>query len=58
MGVDELVDAALVGFDRRELVTIPPLQNATRWDALDAARQGLLSEIKQSQVAQRYEAAS
>lgn len=58
MGVDELVDAALVGFDRRELVTIPPLQNATRWDALDAARQGLLSEVKQSQVAQRYQTAS
>jgi uncharacterized protein len=58
MEVGELVDAALVGFDRRELVTIPPLQNATRWDALDGARQGLLSEIKQSQVAQRYQAAS
>jgi short-subunit dehydrogenase len=58
MGADELVDAALVGFDRRELVTIPPLQNAARWDALDAARQGLLSEIKQSQVAQRYQTAS
>jgi short-subunit dehydrogenase len=25
MEVGELVDAALVGFDRRELVTIPPL---------------------------------
>ena len=25
MEVDELVDAALVGFDRREPVTIPPL---------------------------------
>ena len=57
MEVGDLVDAALVGFDRRELVTIPPLQNAARWDALDAARQGLLSEIKQSQVAQRYQPA-
>ena len=57
MGVDELVDAALVAFDRRELVTIPPLQNAARWDGLEAARQGLLSEIKQSQVAQRYQTA-
>ena len=28
MEVGELVDAALVGFDRRELVTIPPLQDA------------------------------
>ncbi len=58
MEVGELVDAALVGFDRRELVTIPPLHNAARWDALDAARQGLLSEIRQSQVAQRYQTAS
>jgi short-subunit dehydrogenase len=58
MGVDELVDAALVGFDRRELVTIPPLQNAARWEALDTARQGLLSEVQQSQVAQRYQTAS
>ena len=58
MAVDELVDAALVGFDRRELMTIPPLQNAARWEALDAARQGLLSEIKQSQVAPRYQTAS
>lgn len=58
MGVDELVDAALVGFDRRELVTIPPLQNAARWEALDAARLGLLSEVKQSQVAQRYQTAN
>jgi len=51
MEVGDLVDAALVGFDRRELVTIPPLQNGARWETLDAARQGLLSEIKQSQVA-------
>ncbi len=40
MEVGELVDAALVGFDRRELVTIPPLHVAGRWDALDGARQG------------------
>ena len=45
MEVGELVDAALVGFDRRELVTIPPLHVAERWDALDGARQGLMSDI-------------
>jgi hypothetical protein len=55
MEVDDLVDAALVGFDRREPVTIPPLQEAARWDALQAARQGLLSQIKQSHVAERYQ---
>ena len=54
MEVGDLVDAALVGFDRRELVTIPPLQVDGRWDALDAARQGLLSDIRQAQVAERY----
>nr|4BMV_A Chain A, SHORT-CHAIN DEHYDROGENASE [Sphingobium yanoikuyae]4BMV_B Chain B, SHORT-CHAIN DEHYDROGENASE [Sphingobium yanoikuyae]4BMV_C Chain C, SHORT-CHAIN DEHYDROGENASE [Sphingobium yanoikuyae]4BMV_D Chain D, SHORT-CHAIN DEHYDROGENASE [Sphingobium yanoikuyae]4BMV_E Chain E, SHORT-CHAIN DEHYDROGENASE [Sphingobium yanoikuyae]4BMV_F Chain F, SHORT-CHAIN DEHYDROGENASE [Sphingobium yanoikuyae]4BMV_G Chain G, SHORT-CHAIN DEHYDROGENASE [Sphingobium yanoikuyae]4BMV_H Chain H, SHORT-CHAIN DEHYDROGEN len=54
MEVDELVDAALVGFDRRELVTIPPLHVAARWDALDGARQGLMSDIRQAQAADRY----
>ncbi|SLM62716.1 MULTISPECIES: SDR family NAD(P)-dependent oxidoreductase [Dickeya] len=54
MEVGELVDAALVGFDRRELVTIPPLHNAARWDDLDAARQALLSDIKQDEAAERY----
>ena len=58
MEVGDLVDAALVGFDRREPVTIPPLQEGERWDALQAARQGLLSQIKQSAVAQRYLAQS
>ncbi|WP_265670515.1 SDR family NAD(P)-dependent oxidoreductase [Klebsiella grimontii] len=56
MEVGELVDAALVGFDRRELVTIPPLHNATRWDTLDVSRQALLSDIKQDEVAERYKA--
>ncbi|MDY4382070.1 MULTISPECIES: SDR family NAD(P)-dependent oxidoreductase [Pectobacterium] len=54
MDVDELVDAALVGFERRELVTIPPLHVAERWDALDAARQGLMSDIRQVHAAERY----
>lgn len=54
MDVDELVDAALVGFDRREPVTIPPLHVAARWDALDGARQGLLSDIRQAHAAERY----
>lgn len=55
MEVDDLVDAALVGFDRREPVTIPPLQEAERWDDLQIARQGLLQQIRQSAVAQRYQ---
>ncbi len=54
MEVGELVDAALAGFDRRELVTIPPLHHAERWDVLDTARQGLLSDIRQDEAAERY----
>lgn len=54
MEVEELVDAALVGFDRRELVTIPPLHVAERWDALDGARQGLISDLRQARAAERY----
>ena len=54
MEVGELVDAALVGFDRREAVTIPPLHVADRWDALDAARLGLMSDLRQAHAAERY----
>lgn len=57
MEVGDLVDAALVGFDRREPVTIPPLAEAARWDELQGARQGLLADLKQSEVAARYRAA-
>ncbi|CCE03129.1 SDR family oxidoreductase [Bradyrhizobium sp. STM 3809] len=38
MEVDDLVDAALIGFDRRETVTIPPLGDAGLWDAFETAR--------------------
>jgi len=58
MEVGELVDAALVGFDRREPVTIPPLHVASRWDGLEAARQGLLSDIRQASPAERYRSAA
>ncbi|WP_311886869.1 MULTISPECIES: SDR family oxidoreductase [unclassified Pseudomonas] len=55
MEVGDLVDAALVGFDRREPVTIPPLHEAERWDVLQGARLGLIGQIRQSAVAQRYQ---
>lgn len=55
MEVGDLVDAALVGFDRREPVTIPPLHEAERWDVLQDARLGLIGQIRQSAVAQRYQ---
>ena len=54
MEVGELVDAALAGFDKRESVTIPPLQDEQKWLALDNARRALLPEFLQSNAAPRY----
>jgi uncharacterized protein len=58
MEVDELVDAALVGFDRRETVTIPPLPDADQWKAFDAARQSMLPNFAQAHAAARYRSAA
>jgi short-subunit dehydrogenase len=57
MDVGELVDAALVGFDRREAITIPPLPDAGQWEAFDAARQAMLPNFRQEHPAERYKAA-
>ncbi|MDE1148363.1 MAG: SDR family oxidoreductase [Azospirillaceae bacterium] len=54
MEVTDLVDAALVGFDRREGVTIPPLQDEAQWAAFEAARQAMIPGFRQSHPAQRY----
>lgn len=54
MTVDELVDAALVGFDRRETITIPPLPDAGQWDNYQAARQAMLPGFGNVHAAERY----
>ncbi|MBX9800328.1 MAG: SDR family oxidoreductase [Burkholderiaceae bacterium] len=55
MEVDELVDAALVGFDRGELITIPPLPDAAQWESFNAARQAMLPNFAQTHAAARYQ---
>lgn len=57
MEVDDLVDAALVGFDRREAVTIPPLPDVEQWNTYQAARQAMLPNTRQEQSAARYRTA-
>jgi short-subunit dehydrogenase len=54
MDVDEMVDAALVGFDRREAVTLPSLPNVEQWQAFDAARRAMLPNFSNEHAAQRY----
>jgi short-subunit dehydrogenase len=54
MDVGELVDAALVGFDRREAITIPPLPDAGQWDSFNEARLAMLPNFRQEHPASRY----
>ncbi len=54
MDVNDLVDAALVGFDRNEKVTIPPLANEAQWQAFEAARLAMLPGFRTDTPAARY----
>lgn len=54
MEVGELVDAALLGFDRKEKITIPPLHDEKQWNDFDALRGAMLPNFLQSQAAPRY----
>jgi short-subunit dehydrogenase len=54
MEVEALVDAALLGFDRRELVTIPPVPEVEAWEAFEHARGVLAAGFSNSEPAQRY----
>jgi hypothetical protein len=54
MRTEDMVDAALAGFDQGELVTIPSLQEAADWHAFEAARQKLIPYLSLSLPASRY----
>jgi short-subunit dehydrogenase len=54
MSAGDMVDAALTGFDRGELVTIPSLHDGAKWDAFEAARQAMSAELSSSTTAARY----
>jgi short-subunit dehydrogenase len=54
MKAQDMVDAALVGFDRQELVTIPSLPDAADWERFDSARKAMGPNLSRSLAAQRY----
>lgn len=54
MDAGDLVDAALVGLDRGEDVTIPPLADEGQWDAYQAARLAMGPGLSRRDVADRY----
>ena len=56
MSADEMVDAALTGFDQGEFVTIPSLPDLADWEAYEAARQKLIPNLSLRTPAARYRA--
>ena len=57
MKADEMVDAALAGFDQGEFITIPSLPDLADWEAYEAARQHLIPKLSLSSPAERYQIA-
>jgi uncharacterized protein len=55
MDVGELVDAALVGFDRKEALTIVSLPDEQQWAAFEAARLAMQPNFRQAHPAARYQ---
>lgn len=54
MDVDEMVDAALAGFDQGERITLPSLPDAADWQRLVKARDDLQPNLSRKHSAPRY----
>jgi short-subunit dehydrogenase len=54
MSAEDLVDAALAGFDLGEFATLPSLPDAAQWGNFDAARVALRPGLSLKSPAQRY----
>lgn len=54
MPAEQMVDAALVGFERGELITIPSLHALEHWDAYEAARRAMMAQLSRNTPAARY----
>lgn len=54
MSAEDMVDAALAGFDQGEFVTIPALQDAGQWASYEAMRQSLMPNLSLAEPAARY----
>jgi short-subunit dehydrogenase len=58
MSAEDMVDAALVGLDRGELVTLPALPDQADWDRYETARRAMFGRLSNAQPAARYRVAS
>jgi short-subunit dehydrogenase len=57
MTADDMVDAALAGFDMGEFATVPALPDVADWNTFDSARLALGPNLSHSKPAARYQAA-
>jgi short-subunit dehydrogenase len=55
MSAEDMVDAALAGFDQGEFVTIPALPDAAQWESYEAERQALMRNLSRAKPAGRYD---
>jgi hypothetical protein len=56
MSAEDLVDAALAGFDLGEFATVPSLPNIADWQSFESARAVLRPNLSLAQPARRYAA--
>lgn len=54
MSAEDLVDAALAGFDLGEIVTVPSLPESSDWDMFETSRLVLQPKLSRSVPADRY----
>jgi short-subunit dehydrogenase len=54
MSPEDMVDAALVGLDRGEVVTLPSLHDGDDWTRFEAARGSISKRFGNSVPAPRY----
>jgi hypothetical protein len=57
MSAEDMVDAALAGFDAGEFATVPSLPNIEDWNAFEAARTALGPNLSHAKPATRYRVA-
>ena len=58
MSAEDMVDAALAGFDQGEFATIPSLPDKADWDAFEKARDALAPNLSLAKPAARYRVAA
>jgi uncharacterized protein len=54
MNADDMVEAAIAGFELGEIITIPSLPDVADWETYEAARQNLIPKLSLSSPAGRY----